>query len=85
MVRIRSVQDAYQMLKAEDPDTPVSVSMIRRLLADGTIPCIRNGRKIYLNYDILLDYLSQSCTDTEDNQQEVPDTGGIRPVDVKLR
>ena len=85
MVRIRSVQDAYQMLKSEDPDTPVSVGMIRRLLADGTIPCLRNGRKIFLNYDALLEYLSQAYTDAEDNQQDIPDTGSIRPVDVKLR
>lgn len=84
MSRIRSVQDSYQMLKADDPETRVTIGMIRRLLANGTIQPIRNGRKIFLNYDALLDYLSQSCTDT-DSQQETPDTGDIRPVDVRLR
>lgn len=84
MTRIRSVQESYQMLKADDPETRVTVGMIRRLLANGTIQPIRNGRKIFLNYDALLDYLSQSCTDA-DSQQETPDTGGIRPVDVRLR
>lgn len=59
------------MLKAEDPDTPVSVGMIRRLLADGTIPCLRNGRKIFLNYDAKIKYVSTG-SDAE-GDPSVPD------------
>lgn len=85
MARIRSVQDAYQMLKADDPESPVTVGMLRRLIAEGAVPCVRNGRKIFLNYDALLDHLSGSCGDTERGRHEEADTGGVRPVPVKLR
>ena len=82
MDRIRSILDACQLLKADDPETPVTVGMLRRLIAEGKVPCIRNGRKIFLNYDALLDYLSGSRGGTE---HEETDAGGIRPVPVKLK
>lgn len=81
MVRVRSIQEAYQMLKADDPESRITTSMLRRWVADGTIPCIRVGRKILLNYDVLLAYLSAPCP------QSVTDAepGTIRPVPVSAK
>ena len=40
---MRYPEQALAELKSEDPNTPVTVYMIRRLVAAGTIPSIRNG------------------------------------------
>ena len=80
MVRVRSIPEAYHMLKADDPDSRITVNMIRRWVADGTIPCIRVGRKILLNYDTLLQYLSTPCLMPPVETDAEP--GTIRPVPV---
>ena len=83
MVRVRSIQETYQMLKTEDPDSRITPSMLRRWVADGTLPCIRVGRKILLNYDTVLAYLSAPYTspiidaDTE--------LGTVRPVPASMK
>ena len=82
MVRIRSIYEAYQMLRTDDPDTRVTVSLIRRLVADGALPSIRAGRKIMINYDTLLAYLSSPCK--AEPQAEV-DGPTVRPVPVKIK
>lgn len=51
--RMRYPEQALAELKSEDPNTPVTVYMIRRLVAAGTIPSIRMGRRRLLNYDSL--------------------------------
>lgn len=81
MTRMRSIQDAFQMMKAEDPETRVTICMLRRLVAEGKVPSIKSGRKILLNYDTLLAYLSRP---SDDLGSEEPETGAIRPVPVKL-
>ena len=83
MARIRTVPEAYALLKNDDPDTRVTVSLLRRLIANGTIPSINSGRKIYLNYDVLLEYFSRPCGSVEDVQQM--ESGAIRPVPVRVK
>lgn len=82
MVRVRSLQEAYLMLKEDDPDTRVTVHLLRRLVADGTIPSIRAGRRIMLNYDTLIEYLSASY---KADAQEEPEPSTIRPVSVLVK
>ena len=83
MVRVRSIPEACQMLKADDPDSRVTVSMLRRWVADGTIPCIRVGRKILLNYDTVLAYLSTPYISSALETDTEP--GTIRPVPVSVK
>ena len=83
MVRVRSIPEACQMLKADDPDSRVTVSMLRRWVADGTIPCIKVGRKILLNYDSVLEYLSTPCVKSSVKPDAEP--GTIRPVPVSVK
>ena len=85
MAKMRSVLDAYQRLKVDDPDTAVTVCMLRRFLAEGRIPSIRVGRKILLNYDALLTYLTGTLTDPPGAQEEPPCTGEVRPVPADLK
>lgn len=81
---MRSVADAYQLLKEEDPGSKVTVCMLRRLVADGTIPSVRSGRKILLNYDTLLAYLARPYT-AAIPQNSGDSTGSVRPVDLSRR
>lgn len=83
MNRMRSITEAYQLLKEEDPGSKITVCMLRRLVSEGTIPCVRSGRKILLNYDTLLAYLSRPYT--ADSPQNNNDAGSIRPVDLYQR
>lgn len=83
MVRVRSIPETYQMLKADDPDSRITPSMLRRWVADGTIPCIRVGRKILLNYDSVLEYLSNPCVKSPAKPNAEP--GTIRPVPVSAK
>lgn len=82
MVRVRSIQEAYQMLKADDPESRITTSMLRRWVADGTLPCIRVGRKILLNYDTVLAFLSTPCVDST---EKIAEPGTIRPVSATVK
>ena len=67
----------YPEQESEDPNTPVTVYMIRRLVAAGTIPSIRMGRRRLLNYDSLLEYLAHPVSKETEAQ-----TTGIRRIGV---
>ena len=75
--RMRYPEQALAELKSEDPNTPVTVYMIRRLVAAGTIPSIRMGRRRLLNYDSLLEYLAHPVSKETEAQ-----TTGIRRLGV---
>lgn len=56
-IRMRFPQQAFEELKKEDPDTPITLNYIRRLSASGLIPVVMIGRRRLLNYDALLEFL----------------------------
>lgn len=76
--RMRYIDAAVAMLKEADPETPVTVYMIRQLVAAGTIPSIAIGRRRLLNYDVLEDYLAHPGR--FEQQEEPEQRGGIRRV-----
>ncbi len=55
--RMRTAEGALQIIKAEDPQTAVTLRQIRALINTGTIPHIPVGRKKLVNVDTLLAYL----------------------------
>ena len=57
LARMRTLDAAYEMLKAEDPDTAISKYYLRYLMLSGQIPVHRVGCKRLLNYDALLVFL----------------------------
>ena len=54
--RMRTAKGAVEALREEDPDTQVTVSMVRRLVRSGKIPCVLMGKKHLINVDTLIDY-----------------------------
>lgn len=58
-IRMRFPAQALEEIRKTDPETPVSLKMIRRLMKSGAIPSVPvgNGNRRLINYDALLSYL----------------------------
>ena len=54
--RMRTAKGAVDALREEDPNTQVTVSMVRRLIRGGKVPCVPMGRKRLINVDTLIEY-----------------------------
>ena len=78
--RMRFPAQALEELRRLDPQTLVSLKMIRRLVNIGAVPSIRvgNGNRRLVNLDALLDFLAHP-TEGEPEQQ----AHGIRRVDER--
>ena len=77
LARMRTLDAAYEMLKAEDPDTAISKYYLRYLMLSGQIPVIRVGCKRLLNYDALLLFLQNPPEASHDSPSQY---GVIRPL-----
>ena len=71
LARMRTLDAAYEMLKAEDPDTAISKYYLRYLMLSGQIPVIRVGCKRLLNYDALLLFLQNPPEASHDSTFEI--------------
>lgn len=45
-------------VEKEDPGTDITIYALRTIVKSGVVPTVRLGRKLLINYDSLLDYLS---------------------------
>ena len=77
IARMRTLNAAYEMLKADDPNTCVSKNYIRRLIKTKAIPVHQVGSKRLFDYDALLKYLENP---TEPDETAASSYGVIRPV-----
>ena len=74
---MRGIKQAVSEIKAVDPHTALTERALRRMVAEGTIPAVRVGRKQLINLDVLYAYLTNgSAAAAEDTTS----TAGIRPV-----
>ena len=55
--RMRTAEEALAIIKAEDPDTAVTIRQIRHWINTGTLPHIPVGKKKLINVDRLLEFL----------------------------
>lgn len=58
IARMRTIRGILEMLKAEDPDTAIKESFIRRLVATGQVSSLKVGNKVLINYDEVVRYLN---------------------------
>lgn len=81
VVRMRFPADALAELRKIDPDTPVSLSFIRRLVKTGAVPSVPvgAGKRRLVNFDALCAYLESPPA------EQPPTARGIRPVDERGR
>ena len=80
MPRMRLLKQAYAEIKANDPDTALTMTALRRLVLSGVIPTVCSGRKRFINLDALLDYLGES--DARAKPFTLDEVGKIRPIQV---
>lgn len=57
MNQIRTINEAYQQIKTDDPNTALSKHYIRQILTDGTVPTIKCGAKTLVNMELLYEFL----------------------------
>lgn len=52
--RIRSIRDTEKMFKEMDPETEITECTLRTMIAEGTIPAFKTGKKYLINVDLLI-------------------------------
>ena len=67
MSKYRTIIQAYNEIKTNDPDTALSLNYIRNILTDGSVPTIKAGVKVLVDMDVLYDFLSK---DTQANKED---------------
>ena len=55
---LRSIKKAFDIIKAEDAETAVTVHTIRTWCKEGKIKCLTTGNKILVDMQSLLDYIA---------------------------
>lgn len=64
-MKLRSIRQVYEHYKKTDPDSRISAAFIRKRVASGEIPVIRNGRKALIDLDWFDEYLRRKTSGTE--------------------
>ena len=70
--RMRTLKQAYELLKEEDPDTGITMREIRRIVENDEIEIYCVGRKKLINVDLLFSKLM--CYYNCDNRVSSPST-----------
>lgn len=58
MVKLRTLSEAYDYIKEQDPKTALTPWALRLMIVSGEVPCIKSGRKYLVDMDGLFDYLT---------------------------
>lgn len=77
--RMRTVHEAAKELRRIDENTAVTEYHIRQLALSGILPRVQAGRKMLINFDLLLEYL-QNPTDKKFQVCAIVETNGIRRI-----
>ena len=77
--RMRTINEAAQELRQLDPNTAMSPYHIRRLCLDGVLPTVKAGKKILLDLDTLIEYMSDPTADKFQPRQTAT-VNGIRRI-----
>ena len=57
MLRMRTIEQAAEWLRENDPETAFTKTALRRLVTTGKVPSVRVGQKYLINLETLEDYL----------------------------
>jgi len=59
LMRYRTINGAFNEIRAQDPETNITLNCIRQMIKNADIPCVKTGRKTLINFDALLLYLGK--------------------------
>ena len=70
MTRLRTINKAYDEIKAKDPDTAVSRRMFRDIVKSGIIPSIARGNRSLVDVDVAESCLLNMAGSKSDAREE---------------
>lgn len=76
--RMRTVRECAAMLRELDSETAVTEYALNSLVSNGALKAVRMGRKRLINFDVLLEYLSNPPAPTAPLEALTETTNGIR-------
>ena len=62
MSKFRTITQAFYEIKANDPETALSMNYIRTILTDGSVPTIKAGNKVLVDMNELYAFLSSQAS-----------------------
>lgn len=62
--RMRTLPEAAKELKAEDPNTCLTLPVLRRLVKEGVVPCVYSGKRALVDMATLNEYFKQHVEQT---------------------
>lgn len=79
-MRMRTIREAFEYITAQDPETALTQTALRRLVKTGAIPSVNIGSKNLIALEAIEDYLQGRQTPAV----AAPEVRGIiRPVEVR--
>lgn len=79
--RMRTISEAARELKQVDEHTAITEYHIRRLALSGVLPRVQAGRKLLINFDLLLEYLADPTAEKfQINSNSTSAINGIRKI-----
>ena len=77
--RMRTIDQAYQCIKDNDPETCLTKYALRQAIVTGKIPSVKCGKKYLVSLPVVENWLQGGITEAVK-----PETvNGIRRIDVK--
>lgn len=58
--KMRGLKEAVEELHQQDGGSALSLYALRSLVASGEVPCVRIGRRVLVNMEVLYAYLGRS-------------------------
>ena len=58
MPRMRTAPGVLEVIKETDPNTEVTLSYLRRLIASGKVPVVSMGSKKLVDADMMIEYIA---------------------------
>ncbi len=77
--RMRTTKEAAAEIKAADPNTAITEYHIRQLALSGVLPRVKAGRKLLINLDTLIEYLTDPTAE-KFQVHTAADVNGIRRI-----
>ena len=74
-MRLRRLPQAIEALKEEDPGSPITLYQLQRLVKQGLIPSLRDGRRLFVDIDTLSNNIYTALKAAERIEQT-----GVRPI-----
>ena len=65
MAKYRTIQQAYESIKALDADTAITYHALRQLVVSGQIPSMRIGKKCVIDLDVLSAFIGAKVSQSQ--------------------